>query len=273
MKFLAPACAALIMAIGILPSADSLAAGIPFQTTVLGDEPVLYYQFNQDSGDVTNHGTWGDAYNGAVNGTPTRDVSSSAGDTAIEFDAADDYIESLNTVPVELTGHPSFTAEAVYFIPIGGTARLWAPLLHWGSSGTGNSVYFSFSNHDSDEIYAGFYNGGLQTPVGFVPLGEWHHVVWVHEGSGTDQEGTTLYIDGVDVSSLLIPDPALCCNGSTPTVTAAEFRVNRARDGTRFFTGKIDELALYDKLLTSEQVLAHWELIRNDIFKDSFETP
>jgi hypothetical protein len=98
-------------------------------------------------------------------------------------------------------------------------------------------------------------------------------VVWIRTGGGTDQEGTVVYIDGINVTADLVPDSALCCNGSTPIVTATEFRVNRARDHVRYFTGTIDELALYDKLLTEDQVLAHWDLIKNDIFADSFETP
>lgn len=142
-------------------------AGIPFQKTLLDDGPVLYYQFNEAAGDVVNHGTWADSFDGVVNGAPTREAESSAGDTGIGFNTSDDFVESLGEAPVEMTGNPSFTAEVVVYVPQGGTAALWAPFLHWGDSepiATAKSVYFSFSQNSPDQVYAGFYNGGLEAP-------------------------------------------------------------------------------------------------------------
>jgi hypothetical protein len=102
---------------------------------------------------------------------------------------------------------------------------------------TGRSVYFSFSNNAADEVFVGFYNGGLQTPAMTLERDVWHHLVWVRTGGGTDQQGSVLYVDGVAVTQSLVPDPQLCCNGTTPNVGSTAFRVNRARDfdTQRFF--------------------------------------
>jgi hypothetical protein len=265
----------LTLAYWMLPTA-AFTAGSAFQMALLDDEPVLYYQFNEAAGNVINHGTWSEGFDAAVFGTTIREAESSAGDSGISFDSVDDYVESLGVAPVKMTGNPSFTVEVVVFVPVGGTASLWAPFLHWGDSdpnATAKSVYFSFSSNTPDQVYAGFYNGGLEAPGKYLQLGQWHHMVWIRTGGGTDQEGSVLYIDGNNVTADLIADPGLCCNGSTPIVTSTEFRVNRARDFTRFFTGTIDELALYDKLLTEERVMVHWDLIKNGIFMDSFEMP
>jgi len=250
-------------------------AGSGFKQAVMGDEPVLYWQLGESEGNIINHGSYGNTHDATVIGAPGRAVPTLSSDTGIEFTSVDDYLESLGTAPEELTGNPTFTTEAVFFIPLDGEAEQYGPLLHWGNSGTSNSVYFSFHYNTPHEIYAGFYNGGLSSPAQSVPLGEWHHVMWIRSGGGLPNEGTTVYIDGVDVTSQLIPDPVLCCNFNTPSVAASEFRVNRTRDfiGQRHFTGILDELVLYDKALTAEQVQEHWTLIRNEIFADSFETP
>ncbi len=252
-------CVAAWLALATTPT---FAASNEYQALVLGDSPVLYYQFNEPSGDAVNHGSLGAGHNGVHNGTVTRGVSTLAGDTGVSFDSVGDFIESIGTAPAGLTGNPTFTAEAVVFLPTGGAGLTWAPFLHWGESigsqanKTMKSVYFSISNDDPDEVFTGFYNGGLQT-VDPVTTGRWHHVAWVRTGGGAANVGSTLYIDGVSVS--LEDDPDLPSNDGTPVVTSTAFRVNRAQDLTRWFEGSIDELALYDRALEPGEVQAHFQ--------------
>lgn len=237
----------------------AFAASLQFQNSVLDDAPVLYYQFNELSGNAVNYGSLGAGFNATYNGTPGRGAATAQGDAGVGFDDAGDFLESLAASPASLSGNPSFTAEALVFVPTTGSASLWAPLLHWGDGGasrTGKEVYFGFSQNDPTEFFAGFYNGGLQT-ADTVPRGTWRHLVWVRNGGGNSQAGSTIYVDGVVV--LTESDPALCCNGLTPSVTSSAFRVNRARDFTRFFVGTLDELALYDYALTATDVEAHYQ--------------
>jgi hypothetical protein len=59
----------------------------------------------------------------------------------------------------------------------------------------------------------------------------------------------------------------------TPTIGATTFRVKRARDidGSRHFTGTLDELALYDRALTAQEVHDHFHEAIDEIFNDGFE--
>ena len=247
--------------IAALLGANAHAATIAYQNAVLADNPILYYHLNELAGNAANHGSLGAAFDAAYNGTPLRGVATAGGDTGVAFDGADDFLESLGVSPAAVSGNPTFTAEALVFVPLGGFAVFWAPLLHWGDGGpgvrTGKEVYFSFSNNDATEFFAGFYNGGLQN-ADPLALGVWRHVVWVRNGGGNDQTGSTLYVDGVGVEVATEPDPALCCNGSIPAVTQSEFRINRARDGNRFFIGTLDEVVLYDSALDAGDVQAHY---------------
>jgi hypothetical protein len=247
------ACAAMI-------PTTAPAATDEFQQAIADDEPVLWYQFNETSGVAVNYGSLGTDYNADYLGTPIRGNGTEAGDKSVRFDSVDDYLESDAVSPVSLDGNPTFSAEALFFVVPDGGATTWAPLLHWGvleGGPTMKSAWFSFSQHLVHRMYAGFYNGGLRTSAD-IPRGSWHHYVWVRQGGGAANVGTTVYIDGVAVG--LEDDSNLCCNGQTPDVVGARFRVNRARDYDRWFTGAIDELALYDKALSAVDVEEHYDL-------------
>jgi len=256
--------AALVFAAIALTARAASGAPDDFHAAVSDSGPLLYYQFNESTGAAVNHGSLGALYDATYFGTPFRAVGTAAGDTGVRFDSADDYLESLSIAPLTLAGNPTFSTEALVFVLEDGGAAQWAPLLHWGISSPGDptmkSVYFSFSNGDAEEIFAGFYNGGLQT-VDPVPKGRWHHVVWTRTGGGAANVGTVVYIDGAAVS--LENDPDLPADSGTPLVVNTEFRIDRARDLTRFFTGNLDELALYDRILTADEVEMHYSKIGN----------
>lgn len=233
------------------------AAPVDYQNLVLADDPALYYQFNETIGPAINYGNLGNNYDATYWGTPTRGAVTSGGDTGVAFHNFPDYLTSSFLAPSTFSGNPSFTAEAIVFVPITGTASNHPPFLHWGSPSILASVYFGFVGGAADEefkIYAGFFNGGVksQNPVA---LGEWHHIVWVRQGGGAANVGTTLYIDGASVSL----ENTLGSHGGTPNVTTANvFSVNRSQSATRYFTGTLDELVLYDRELSEGEVLAHY---------------
>jgi hypothetical protein len=264
------------IAIAILTLPSALQAARPeYQAQILLSAPSLYYQFNEASGVAVNHGSLGSDFDLTYFGAPTRQAATLAGDSGVSFSTVNDYLESASVAPAQFTGNPTMSAEALFFVPVAGVCTLWAPFLHWGPSPSGSetakSVYFSFSQNDPTSAFAGFYNGGLKSPTGSMPLGRWHHFVWVRVGGGTASVGTTVYIDGQDVTAALVGDPALPADTLTPAVTATEFRVNRARDLTRYFTGTLDELALYDRALTAQEVHDHFHEAIDEIFNDGFE--
>lgn len=252
-------CGFLVLSL-VLAFTPARAATTAFQTAVTNDGPILYYELNEPTGNAINHGSLGATHDATYNGTILRGASTPAGDDGVAFDGSDDYLESLTNAPAGVLGNPTFTAEAIVLVPSpGGSATFYAPFLHWGpdTDGTMKSVFFGFHSSAATELYTGFYNGGVTTPNGALALGRWHHVVWVRTGGGAANAGSKVYIDGVDLTTSLV-NSGLCCDTSTPAVEAGEFRVNRGRDFTRFFVGSMDELALYDKALTAQQVAAHF---------------
>lgn len=242
----------------VATSIPALAAPNAYRDAVLADSPALYYQLNESTGSAVNHGTLGPDFNATYFGTPLRAAPVSSGDAGVFFDGEDDYLESEAVAPAAFAGNPTFTAEAVVWLPTTTAVFQYAPLLHWGDSSTAptmKSVYFSLHFTDPTRFFAGFYNGGLRTTMP-VAVGAWHHVVWVRTEGGPANQGSILYVDGLPVT--LEDDSVLGFNTSTPAVVPTRFRINRAQDLTRFFVGKLDEVALYDYALDAEAVMTHY---------------
>jgi hypothetical protein len=224
---------------------------------------MLWYRFNETSGTTAvNYGSLGPTFNGTYFNGVALGVASQAGDTAAGFTgSAQQYVESGATAPASLTGNPSFTAEAVFYVSSSQTNAGYAPFLHWGAPTTGRSVYFSLHHLSNNKAYTGFYNGGLRMVCTFKP-NTWNHLVWVRDNAGGASgqwTGTTVYLNGEVVQTerdtVLVGAPVI-------NVTSTTFRVQRATDFTRYFTGRMDEVVLYPHLLTADDVRLRYEALQ-----------
>ncbi|NUM37091.1 MAG: LamG domain-containing protein [Candidatus Brocadiae bacterium] len=244
----------VLLALVYIPSL--WAASVLFQSEVQNANPLLYYKFNESSGSTAvNYGSLGSSYNATYYGNITRSNATIYGDTGVGFTGVNDYIESNTAAPVSLTGNPNFTIETMVFMASNATSYQYAPFMHWGGAATAQSVYFSPRYNEANRIYAGFYNGG-QMMSGTLGLGTWHHIVMVRQGGGNSDTGTSLYIDGVKVST--ITDTVLY-TGIIPAITSTTFRINRATDATRYFTNVVmDEIAVYNRTLSQTEVVNHY---------------
>jgi PKD repeat protein len=136
------------------------------------------------------------------------------------------------------------------------SSKLGGKVLGFGSSASGLSS--SYDRHvyldTSGRVLFGVQSGGaqqtLKSGTGFND-GAWHHVVATLSPAGME-----LYLDGVRI-------------GSKPAVTAGQaytgyFRVggDRSWTGASYFTGNIDEVALYPTALPADRVANHFSLGR-----------
>ncbi|MBN1763685.1 MAG: LamG domain-containing protein [Sedimentisphaerales bacterium] len=255
----------VLMRVFVLTALTGIALGAPpaYQTAVQNSNPLLYYQLNETTGPALNHGSLGPAFDGQYFGTIGRQTATAQGDMGVSFDSSDDYLESLSVSPASLNGNATFTIETVIFLATNSTALWWPPFLHWGDGGgnrTGKEVFFSLQRDNANRVYVGFYNGGLRTRLPLT-LGQWYHLVMVRQGGSDSSTGTTLYINGQSVP--LEVDSDLFPGVLVPALTVSTFRINRARDVTRYFTGIMDEVALYGRVLTAEEVNSHFATMGN----------
>lgn len=253
---------------------------------VLADDPIAYWPLDEktgtiafdetgnadpDPGDVdpdslpdTPAGHDGVYVNSPLLGVPGAPPPDA--DTAVEFNGASQYVE----VPYDAELNPStYTIEA------------WVrPLAYPSPGSTGTDSKAIFCSRDDLGVrgfmlYLDNYVGHPQWSFvvghgisrryvydasGLVPgLGTWHHVVGTFDGAAL-----RLWVDGVDVTSAQLDDGG----GNTPGPGPAGFFPNTTRpsyigacsgsSGPRlFFPGTIDEVGLYNGVLTPDQIRNH----------------
>ena len=239
-------------------SASAYAAPIMFQEIVSARGPALWYKFNELPGSTTviNYGSLGDSFNGRFPNGITLGAPTMGGDTGFRFSiGAQQYVESITAAPANFTGNPSFTAETIVFVEANAGGAGYPPFLHWGAPATGQSVYFSLHRFRTDRMFAGFYNGGLRTTCSLFSTSAWHHIVWTRQGGGTQYQGTRLFIDGEEVP--LEPDTDLA-GAPVINTTSTTFRISRATNLIRYFTGTVDEIVLYPRVLDPGEILEHY---------------
>lgn len=165
-----------------------------------------------------------------------------AGDFALEFDGVDD---SVTTAVSLLNGLPEFTMS--------GWAKMDVPQLgnRIGLWGQNDAIEFGMINPTQIEYWSA--QGGVMQAGGvpFGPTADWTHILVTN--SPTERK---LYLDGVEAGS--------GASGGAPTST---FFFNIGGSGVQdasgnFFLGQIDDVAVWDTVLTAQQIadLASGEL-------------
>ena len=106
----------------------------------------------------------------------------------------------------------------------------------------------------------------LGSPRG-INDGVWHHVVWTRDRSGAN----LLYVDGIAVASMndgggSINNPmdieiggSLRSSTTLPPTTVPLDKEGHVLEDRSFLDGELDEVAIYDRVLSPEQVGAHFK--------------
>jgi len=139
----------------------------------------------------------------------------------------------------------------------------------YGSGPTGWLVYQTAANNWSWWPYNGYYNGVQLTDYSQVVANQWYHLALVYDGTTF-----TFYVNGVAQASGT--DSGFVPNGNVPAGGAASYNYNynttpglpmgsgnmvfgqRVDDAFNPFSGAIDDIAVYNKALTAQQVQNHF---------------
>jgi len=287
--------AVMASAVCLLPR---LAAAADYESTVLADQPVAYYRFNDNTTrdllnlNIGSLGAAGNASNDlayVTGGTVHPMPGAIAGDpdTAEFFD-----FTTRTEVPFNAAVNPpstqAFTVES-WIYPVSDQANngmgVWCNRYTQGATRQGWVMYQRGANTNTSGYTQGpgvgwefrMYNnqdtsGHLDVTSG-VPftLGKWQHVAVVYNPMQVTNATLTIYIDGVAANTNIYTGSgpgyyscqdtnAVQPNGA-PALSLGGY--NNANGGTSGFenpwTGGIDEFALYNTMLTPAQVLAHYQ--------------
>ncbi|MEX2671229.1 MAG: LamG-like jellyroll fold domain-containing protein [Phycisphaeraceae bacterium] len=172
---------------------------------------------------------------------------------------------SINTTEISRasgsTGSLDLTAGGYVQLPSGSTdtfgewtLAMWAKIAQEPEP---DGIAALFTNDawppsSNEYIHVNYVPGELSASVGFpltyegvsAPPTDWIHVAITHQSVG---EGTKLYINGTEVDSIELGGPTLIFDSA---------RVGNWTGQERPFNGWIDDLRIYDEVLTGSEVMA-----------------
>jgi len=192
-----------------------------------------HYEFEGNTNDSS-----GNARNGTIKGSPTF-VAGKIG-KAINLRGLNDY--------VEITGYKGVLGQNAV------TVTAWirtsntdtGAIVGWGPNVAGQRFGFRV---DAGRLRIEHQGGNVQADT-LVNDGGWHHVaVMVQENATISYPDVILYLDGTD-DTRPTTDPDMFNLTAGEDVSIGR----RPSNNDRFFLGQIDEVRIYDRMLTQEDI-------------------
>ncbi|MEU0092656.1 LamG-like jellyroll fold domain-containing protein [Kribbella sp. NPDC006257] len=242
------------------------APGSRYRSSILDSQPESYYRLNDDANPAasevfTNFGKDNGTYKSVTNNAAGALTGSS--DTAASFSGA--TAPSYVTLPNGAIRKNRNQSVEMWFKIL--AKGLTNPLLGYqnagveGTSTTGMPILYV----GTDGLLRGqFWNGAAAPMASVNPVdeGNWHHVALTSNGAVQ-----TLYVDGAQVGT--ITGRNVDHANMVSNQLGAAFAVAPGAWpgwGTKlrnYLTGAIDEVALYSRPLSADQVAAHYQLGKN----------
>lgn len=241
----------LICALGALASSAPAAL-----TTSL----VAYWNFegNTDNSSIASGGA---AFNGTRMGDATVTGAAKVGSGALSLDGAGDYLDVTSSVNV----NQAWSVSA-WFLPSAaptGTVRGFvfetssaSYAMSFGIREGSPTTSTSFQLY-TDTVTAADPNAAVQVDDASV-IGSWHHILATYTPGTAGSAGTVSgYLDGTLQYTLTVP-----AGDSLSAATGFHIGTYRAADG-RWFTGSIDEVAIWSTALSAGDALEVYNLGNN----------
>jgi hypothetical protein len=216
------------------------------------DGLVGWWPFNGNANDESGNGNDGVVVGATLtsdlNGNPNQAYFFTGSNTRIEIP----HTNSINvqTVSIRLLAKPT-----TYLNSDGNQSQLvskreWTG---WGNSyeiGIGKDPNQDYGNNASNAIYSNLTLNGLNSTSSIVNAnlidGNWNDIVYTH-----DSEFIRFYINGEKVYEIV--SPGIIPNGNELPVW---FGGRPGPPGRSFYTGTIDDIAIYNRALTQEEITA-----------------
>jgi PKD repeat protein len=225
--------------------------GDPYAAAVYDDAPALFWRLGESGTTTTAADSSGNGNTGTYGGSITKSVAGAVSDTrnkAAQFNGGNGLVAST----AQFVNPQNYSVELWFKT----STTTGGKLIGFGNAQTGNST--SYDRHiymlNDGKLVFGSFSGSTQvaTSTSSYNNGRWHHVVATQSSTG----GMILYINGVQVA--------------TNAATAAQNFTGYWRVGgdsvaswpsvptSQYITATIDEVAVYNKVLTATSVQRHF---------------
>jgi len=229
----------LVLATAVALTAPLFVATTASAATTDPAGAILRYDFASGSG-TSVLDTSGSGRNGEIVAGGARK------DGALQLDGVDDYVKLPDDL---LAGVTDITVEADVWIDPAQATPYFIYGLGNTTAGAGDGYLFTSGDGYRTSITTGNYTREQTVSQGkAVPRGTWAHLTYTLSGTTA-----TIYLNGVKVgSSTVTIDPKDIGGGRT----TANYIGRSNYDADNRFRGQVREFAIYDRALTSTEVLA-----------------
>lgn len=238
-----------------------VAAPPAYEAAVLSDSPVLYYRFNESTGTTADDSST-NMWDGTYVASPTlgQAGAGTGSDNAVTLDGSSEYVAVTSTADNGAVGASAaigsmltnISFEAVFSTTTTSTDYLF------GTANTGSTTNFGLG---FNENFGGQTRLFLRDQDGVNILGEfdipdvfngeYQHLIYTYDATGaTDADRMKAYLNGEEVTLnfRVSGQPDNFINSEFPLLIGAN---NNRGAAHRWFDGSIDELAIYDSILTA----------------------
>ena len=220
------------------------------------EEPnlIAYWKFDEGSGTQVTDSS-GNGNDGIIYGA-TR-VSEGKFGSCLSFDGSSDYI----AIPSHTTLRPANITINVWVKPDSATIDEYASIVGhpYDDEASWDHPYFSWRigrwSNTSNVQYFISDSGGLEDSQGSADVwnrNEWQMVTLVYDG-----ETTYGYVNGEPDGTDTTPGGNIDYDASNPDVVIGMRSVD---DTGEYYGGLIDEIRIYNRALTPEEILAHYQI-------------
>ncbi|MFA5206462.1 MAG: LamG domain-containing protein [Lentisphaeria bacterium] len=250
-----------LVALGALAVGFAAPAGAGYMETVLADNPVAYWRLGETSGSATAADASGHGHTATYGGTPALGtLGAIVGDanTAATLNGSSQYAQVNNAGTGTLVpGAGSWTMECWAAT----TVKKDAVLMKWydGVPGGGYGIYCIGTNA-SGQLYAQIRDDATSPHAATLYVspgifdGKWHYIAAVLNRTSNT---LSIYVDGQLFGT---PTDTANVGSIVGRVSTAPFTIGRSYQAIpdKYFSGSIDEVALYDSALTASDAMAHY---------------
>lgn len=212
-----------------------------YRDVILFDKPVAYYRLGETTGMTVANDSSGNGNTGTIHGGVTlQQPGILTSDAAMKFDGVSGYV----SLPSGFLYAVTFSREAWVKTSTMGSGYSWEWIVNYTDYSTNNSVGSWCGINPSGQI-------NYTTSAGMNYAGgpnlldnAYHHLVWTF-----DNGVLYLYVDGKQVANF---------SGLSVPVSGLNSVIGQRDDQFEFFNGLIDEVAIYNYVLTAQQVQNHY---------------
>lgn len=210
---------------------------------------IAYWTFTGDATDAS-----GNKYNGVVKGASLATDRYGKTNSAYQFNGTNNYIE----IPLLTAINTKTNLTISYWVntALGFTTGTGSIFSHWIDNGNSQSpIGFQTAIANNGKLGVSFVGGLEAISSSLIGLNSWKHVVVIFDGSQSNASKIKLYINGDFIENINHPNYNFSALGSLANKTFIGASAGSQQSPYNYFSGKLDDIAIWDRALTLEEIL------------------